>query len=184
VTLPHPADDLEAGYGLKPPRDLVLSLGANLGDRLETLQRAVDLLAATPGVTLTGVSRVYRTAPVGVVEQPDFYNLVLLARTTMISDLLLERAHTIEGVLGRARTVHWGPRTIDIDLIALGDRVRDDPHLTLPHPRAHERAFVLVPWLDADPDAVLLGHGPVAELVARLDTSGVEVVPDAVVHLP
>ena len=89
-----------------------------------------------------------------------------------------------EDLNGRVRDEQWGPRTIDIDLIRIGDRQREDEHLTLPHPRAHERAFVLVPWLEADPSAELPGHGPVAELLADLGTDGVDLVEGATIHLP
>ena len=176
--------DLDTLSGMKPLRQAVFSLGANLGDTIETLQRAVDLLAVTPDVVVTDVSAVYRTAPVGRTDQPDFHNIVLLAETMMSSDVLLDRIHAIEEGLGRVRAERWGPRVIDIDLVALGERVRTDEHLTLPHPRALERAFVLVPWLETDPDATLVGHGPVRDLVAALDAGGVERVEGVAVHLP
>ena len=148
-------------------RTLVLSLGANLGDTAATLATAVDALRSTPGITVTAVSPVYRTAPVGGVEQPDFVNLVVLATTSLEPDDVLAATAQIETAAGRTREVHWGPRTLDIDIIAIDGVVRDDAHLTLPHPRAHERAFVLVPWCAIDPDAVLPGHGRVADLAAR-----------------
>lgn len=176
--------DLDTLSGMVPLRRVVFSLGGNLGDVPETLQKAVDAIASTPDVVVTDVSSVYRTAPVGKTDQPDFYNIVLLAETMMTSDILLERMQAIETYLGRERGEHWGPRTIDIDLIRLGDRHREDEHLTLPHARAHERAFVLVPWLEADPNAELPGHGPVADLLADLDASGVERVEDLAIHLP
>ncbi len=165
-------------------RAAVLSLGSNLGDSAGTLQRAVQLLAAVPGVVLTGVSGVFRTAPVGVTDQPDFLNLVVLADTDLPPTALLGHTQAIETSLGRVRAGRWGPRTIDIDLVAVGDVVSSDERLTLPHPRAHERAFVLVPWLDADPAASLVGHGPVRGLLAGLDAGGVAPDPDAEVRLP
>lgn len=176
--------DLDTLSGLTPLRPVVFSLGGNVGDVGESLRQAVLHLSLTPGVVLTGISRVYATDPWGVVDQPEFLNLVLLAESTMPSTVLLERGQTIEAALGRVRGDTWGPRTIDIDLIQVGTRVRHDARLVLPHPRAHERAFVLVPWLDADPDAELVGHGRVADLVAGLDTSGVRVAPDVEVELP
>lgn len=176
--------DLDTLTGMRPLRRAVFSLGGNVGDVPETLQKAVDRIAATPDVIVTDVSGVYRTSPVGRTDQPDFLNIVLLAETTLISGILLERLHTIETSLGRVRDERWGPRTIDIDLITLGERVRSDDHLTLPHPRAHERAFVLVPWLEADPAAELVGHGRVADLVGGLDTAGVERVEGVAIHLP
>ncbi|WP_241656154.1 2-amino-4-hydroxy-6-hydroxymethyldihydropteridine diphosphokinase [Propioniciclava sinopodophylli] len=176
--------DIDTLSGMKPLRRVVFSLGGNQGEVLETLQQAVDAIASTPDVIVTDVSSVYRTAPVGKTDQPDFLNIVVLAETMMSSSILLERVQAIEYYLGRVREERWGPRTIDIDLIQLGDRRRTDEHLTLPHPRAHERAFVLVPWLEADPGAELSGVGPVADLLADVDPSGVERVEGATIHLP
>lgn len=176
--------DLDTLSTLKPLRRVVYSLGGNVGDVLSTLQQAVNHLARTPNFLVTGVSRVYATDPWGKTDQPEFLNIVLLAESTMPSTVLLERGLAIEDALGRVREERWGPRTIDVDLIRVGARVRNDPHLVLPHPRAHERAFVLVPWLDVEPAAELPGHGYVADLVAGLDTSGVRLVPDAGIDLP
>jgi 2-amino-4-hydroxy-6-hydroxymethyldihydropteridine diphosphokinase len=141
----------------------VLSLGANLGDRLTALQTALDALAAQ--VVVVAVSPVYETAPVGNVDQPDFLNAVALVDTALSPADLLSYAQRVEAAGGRLRAERWGPRTLDIDLIAYGDVVSTDPHVTLPHPRAGERAFVLRPWLDVDPLASLPGFGPVASLV-------------------
>lgn len=175
--------DIDTLSRMRPLRPVVFSLGANLGDPLDALQQAVGHISRTPELLVTGVSHVYATDPVGFTDQPEFLNIVLLAESTLPSTVLLERALAIEDSLGRVRLERWGPRTIDIDLIAVGDRHRDDPHLVLPHPRAHERAFVLVPWLDADPDAQLPGHGQVADLVAGMDTSGVRLVERARIAL-
>jgi 2-amino-4-hydroxy-6-hydroxymethyldihydropteridine diphosphokinase len=152
-------------------RHVVLALGSNLGDRLASLQRAVDLLCAGE-LRCTAVSGVYQTTPVGGPPQEDYLNAVLLAQTTLPAREVLRRAQAAEAALDRVRTVRWGPRTLDVDVVAYGDEIRADPDLTLPHPRAHERAFVLVPWLEADPGAVLPGHGPVAGLLAGLDQAG------------
>jgi 2-amino-4-hydroxy-6-hydroxymethyldihydropteridine diphosphokinase len=149
----------------------VLALGANLGDRVEALQSAVDTLARAGKVL--AVSPVYQTAPVGGPEQPDYFNAVVVLETSLSVRALLDLAHDIENAAGRVRLERWGPRTLDVDIIAFDDVVSDDPVLTLPHPRARERAFVLMPWLDAAPDAVLVGYGAVADLVATLDTGGV-----------
>ncbi|MFT4109910.1 2-amino-4-hydroxy-6-hydroxymethyldihydropteridine diphosphokinase [Propionicimonas sp.] len=165
--------DVDTLSGMAPLRVATFSLGSNLGDRLEYLQGATNALRATPGLRITGISSVYETTPVGLADQPDFLNLVVVTESTLASIVMLERALAIEDAYARVRTVHWGPRTVDVDLIAVGDRVLDGKDLTLPHPRAHERAFVLVPWLEVDPDAVLVGHGRVADLVAGLDASGV-----------
>jgi dihydroneopterin aldolase / 2-amino-4-hydroxy-6-hydroxymethyldihydropteridine diphosphokinase len=151
----------------------VLALGSNLGDRLETLQRAVDALAATPGLDVAAVSPVYETDPVGGPDQPDYLNAVVLADTSLLPGALLGRAHEIEAAAQRTREVRWGPRTLDIDVIAYGGQTSSDPELILPHPRAHERAFVLAPWLDIDPSAELPGHGRIAGLLAALSGQGV-----------
>jgi 2-amino-4-hydroxy-6-hydroxymethyldihydropteridine diphosphokinase len=131
----------------------VLSLGSNLGDRLAWLRLGLEVLAPVR------VSRVWQTAPWGGVEQPDFLNVVALCDCD--AGEAWRRAVLAETRAGRTRDVRWGPRTLDVDVIwASGS----DPELELPHLRAHERAFVLVPWLEVDPEAVLPGHGRVADL--------------------
>ena len=155
---------------------IILALGSNLGDRADILQGGVDALAAIPEVQVMAVSPVYETVPVGGPPQSDYLNAVLLARTTLPTATLLDRIHEIEAAFDRVREVRWGPRTLDIDIITADDERSDDPVLTLPHPRAHERAFVLAPWHDIEPDAVLPGHGGVAALLDGLplaDRSGV-----------
>ena len=150
----------------------VLALGSNLGDRQDILQGAVDAIVGLPGVRVTAVSPVYETVPVGGPAQPDYLNAVVLAVTTQPARDLLDRLHEIEAAFDRVRLVRWGPRTLDLDIIVFGAERSDNPELTMPHPRAHERAFVLAPWHDVDPDAVLPGHGPVAELLAQADRTG------------
>ena len=157
-----------AAAGRTGPAVVVIALGSNLGDRVAHLQAAVDALAAAPGMSVTAVSPVYQTAPVGGPDQPDYYNAVLLARTTLPPAGVLAAAHAAEAARQRTREVRWGPRTLDVDIISYDAVVSSDPVLTLPHPRAHERAFVLVPWHDVDPAAELPGHGPVANLIAGL----------------
>jgi 2-amino-4-hydroxy-6-hydroxymethyldihydropteridine diphosphokinase len=151
---------------------VVLALGSNLGDRQDILQGAVDAIVGLPGVRVTAVSPVYETVPVGGPAQPDYLNAVVLADAARPARELLDRLHEIEAAFDRVRLLRWGPRTLDIDIIVFGSERSDDPELTLPHPRAHERAFVLAPWHDVDPDAALPGHGPVAELLAKADHSG------------
>lgn len=155
-------------------RRVVLALGSNLGDRLANLQLGADVLAADPGFEAVAVSRVFETRPVGGPDQPGYLNAVLLADSALPARVILDRCHAAEHKAGRVRTVRWGPRTLDVDIIACGDEVSADPVLTLPHPRAHERAFVLLPWLDVDPDAVLPGNGSVAALLAGLGSAGVQ----------
>lgn len=157
----------------------VLALGSNLGRRFETLQSAVDALFDAPGLDYVGVSPVYETEPVGGPEsQRSYLNAVLLADSGVDAYTLLERTQSVESAFGRVRRERWGPRTLDVDLIAVGDLRCDSPELTLPHPLAHERAFVLAPWARVDPDAVLPGHGPVSELLAGLDQRGIRLRQD------
>lgn len=145
-------------------RRAAFGLGANLGDRVAALQGAVDVLA--PHLVGPRVSSVYETTPVGGVEQPDYANAVLVGDTDSEPLALLALAHEAEQAWRRTREVRWGARTLDVDVLAVGDLVSDDPVLTLPHPRAHERGFVLLPWAEADPDAVLPDGRSVAELAA------------------
>jgi 2-amino-4-hydroxy-6-hydroxymethyldihydropteridine diphosphokinase len=155
---------------MHPIRRCVLSVGSNLGERLNNLQGAVNALADTPEVWLTAVSPVYESEPVDAPEgSKDFLNAVVLADTTLSARTLLDRALAIEDAYGRERTSQRGaPRTLDVDLIVVGDRRAHDADLVLPHPKAHERAFVLAPWHDVEPDAELLDQGPVAELLAKV----------------
>ena len=159
-----------------------LALGANLGDRLAALQAAVDGLAAQTRVL--AVSAVFETAPVGGPEQPDFYNAVVVVDTDLAPHALLAVAQGIERDAGRVRHERWGPRTLDVDVLAFGELHSDDPVLTLPHPRAHERAFVLLPWLDADPGASIPGRGSVAELASTVDVAGVRRIDSPTLRWP
>ncbi|MFJ2506474.1 2-amino-4-hydroxy-6-hydroxymethyldihydropteridine diphosphokinase [Arthrobacter citreus] len=157
------------------PVRTVLALGSNLGESRGTLANAVAALADHPGMKLVAVSPVARTAPVGGPEnQPDYLNLVAEFETTLDAHALLDHCHDVENRHHRTREVRWGPRTLDVDIITYGAERIDDEVLTVPHPRAAERAFVLQPWAWMDPDARLEGV-PVAELAARAaDASGVE----------
>lgn len=158
----------------------VLSIGSNVGDRRAAIQGAVD--AFRPW--LLAVSPVYETVPWGPVPQGDYLNAVLIADDTGAAATdWLARAHAAEQAAGRARDVRWGPRTLDVDVIAVDDVVSEAPDLTLPHPRAAERAFVLVPWLAVRPDA-RVGNRPVRDLLAALapdDVVGVRARPDLAV---
>ena len=165
---------------MHPIRRTVLSIGSNLGERHTNLQGALDTLADTPDVWVTGVSPVYETKPVDAPEGSDNYlNVVVLLDTTLPVHTLLERALAIEDAYGREREgVRNAPRTLDIDLIVVGDRRCDDDRLVLPHPRAHERAFVLAPWNDLEPDAEIPGQGPVRDLLDKVGTAGVDRLSD------
>ena len=140
----------------------VLSVGSNVGDRLAHLRLAVGLLAPHT------VSPVYETAPVGGVAQGDYLNAVLVCDADAAA--AWARAQHAEQRAGRTRHLRWGPRTLDVDLVVADGPLPDG--VELPHPRAHERAFVLLPWFDVDPAAVLPGHGPVAALLRRVDCTG------------
>ena len=170
---------------MHPIRRCVLAIGSNLGERLNNLQGAVNSLADTPEVWVTAVSPVYETAPIDTPDgSEDFLNAVVLADTTLSARTLLERALAIEDAYGRERTEEAGsPRTLDVDLIVVGDRRAHDDDLLLPHPRAHERAFVLAPWYDVEPDAELLDHGPVAELLEKASEQSVSRRDDLSLHL-
>jgi len=162
----------------------VLSAGTNLGHRLGTLQACVQAIGRLPDTDVLAISPVYETAPVGGPPQPDYLNAVLLIRTGLPPRDLLDAIHGLEAGFGRVRAERFGPRTLDIDIVCYAGQVSDDPELTLPHPRAHERAFVLAPWHDIDPGAELPGHGPVAGLLAGLDRASVRPVPGAVLQGP
>ncbi|MFJ7152202.1 2-amino-4-hydroxy-6-hydroxymethyldihydropteridine diphosphokinase [Streptomyces sp. NPDC100445] len=187
---PVPASVVEkvdaADTTLHNPQWAVVSIGSNLGNRLETLQGAVDALEDTPGVRVKAVSPVYETEPWGVApgSQPSYFNAVVVLRTTLPPASLLERAHAVEEAFHRVRDERWGPRTLDVDIVAYADVTSDDPQLTLPHPRAHERAFVLAPWHDVDPQARLAGRGAVADLLSAVTREGVAPRGDLELRLP
>jgi 2-amino-4-hydroxy-6-hydroxymethyldihydropteridine diphosphokinase len=172
---PNPNIDPDTLTGeMRPIRPAVLSLGSNVGDRAANLQGAVEALADTPDVRLVTVSSVYETTPIGAPEgSPDFLNAVLLVDTTLSVAMLLDRAKAVEAAFGRERGDMNAPRTLDVDLIVVGDRLSDTDDLTLPHPRAHERAFVLVPWHEIDQRAQIPGRGKIADLLRAVDTSTV-----------
>lgn len=170
---------------MRPIRRVVISLGSNLGDRFPNLQGGLDALADTPDLWVTGVSPVYETEP---LDSPDeatlFLNAVVLADTTLSAQRLLERVLAIEDAFDRQRSeVKNAPRTLDIDLIVVGDRVSDTDELRLPHPRAAERAFVLKPWHDLESDAEIPGIGTVADLLDKAGETGIARRDDLVLDL-
>ncbi|MDR1440857.1 MAG: 2-amino-4-hydroxy-6-hydroxymethyldihydropteridine diphosphokinase [Bifidobacteriaceae bacterium] len=156
------------------PADAIIGLGANLGEALATLRSALADLREEPGVEVVAVSPLARTAPVGYKDQPDFFNAVAHVRTRLAPRVLLRTLQGIEDKHGRQQGVRWGPRTLDLDLIAYDTVLADEEELTLPHPRAHERSFVLVPWSLMAPGAFLpgLGGGPVADLAEAAPDQG------------
>lgn len=176
--LPAAADRLPAAPAVpvsRPYTRAVLALGSNLGERQDTLSAAVAELVDRPEVRLRDVSPVVQTKPVGgPAGQPDFLNMVLEIETQLDPYELLEHCHAVESGHHRSREVRWGARTLDVDIITYGDLRSEDPKLTLPHPRAAERAFVLYPWSVMDPHA-MLGGEPVGELAANAaDRDGIE----------
>lgn len=142
-----------------------IALGSNLGDPSATVQAALAALEALPQTTLVAASSLYRSAPVGLKNQPDFINAVAAADTQLSAPALLKALFAIEARFGRRREFHHAPRTLDLDLLLYGDVVSADPRLTLPHPRMHERAFVLLPLTEIAPEATIPGHGPAAALL-------------------
>jgi 2-amino-4-hydroxy-6-hydroxymethyldihydropteridine diphosphokinase len=141
----------------------VISLGANIGDPKANLDLAIGLLREATEVI--AVSNYLQTKPVGGPEQPDYLNAVAIVESELPAKDLLAVLHGIETAMGRTREIHWGPRVIDLDLIQYGGLLVNDEKLTLPHPRAHERRFVLAPWFEIEPDAVLLTHGRISDLL-------------------
>lgn len=164
-------------------RVVVLSLGSNLGDRLRHLQLGLSIVCGA-GLMCQGVSSVFETDPVGGPAQDNYLNVVLLARSALPASDILARCQAAESAAGRVRAERWGPRTLDVDIIACGEEISERPGLVLPHPRAHERAFVLVLWLELDPDASLPGHGQVAQLPASAQLAGIRRRPELRLALP
>jgi 2-amino-4-hydroxy-6-hydroxymethyldihydropteridine diphosphokinase len=144
----------------------VVALGANIGNPREQMDLAVAMLREATEVT--ALSSFYSTKPVGGPEQPDYLNAVCLIESDLPALDLLSLLHGIEKSLGRERDERWGPRTIDLDLIQYGSLLSSADELQLPHPRAHERRFVLEPWHEIEPDALLLTHGKISELLEQL----------------
>jgi 2-amino-4-hydroxy-6-hydroxymethyldihydropteridine diphosphokinase len=149
-----------------------LGLGSNLGDRLANLEQAVSLLARDAGIGVVRSSRVYETDPVDGPEQPDYLNAVIEVETSLTPQDLLARSLEVERDMGRVRAERWGPRVVDIDVLTYDDLEIDEPGLTIPHPRMHERGFVLVPLLELVADPVLPGGRRLKDLRLSADTFG------------
>lgn len=144
----------------------VISLGANIGNPQEQMQLAIAMLREATDVI--ALSSIYTTEPVGGPEQPNYLNAICIAESDLPAADLLALLHGIEKTLGRERIERWGPRRIDLDLIQYGTILSSAQELELPHPRAHERRFVLEPWFEIEPDAILLTHGKISELLEQL----------------
>ena len=145
-----------------------IGLGANLADPLRQVQQGIRELAALPRTRLIQHSSLYRTAPQGATDQPDFVNAVAVLDTALSPRELLEALLALEGRHGRVRGKPNGPRTLDLDLLLLGNQVISEPGLEVPHPRMHQRAFVLIPLVEITPEALIPGHGSAAALAAQL----------------
>ena len=170
---PHIIDADTITGEMRPIRRAVVALGSNLGERLYSLQGAVDALKDTPDVFVTAVSPIYESTPVDAPEGSDDYlNAVVLIDTTLSAPRLMDRALAIEDAFDRERSdIRNAPRTLDVDLVVVGDRRSETDDLRLPHPRAAERAFVLQPWYDVEPDAVFPGGDAIADLLEKTDRS-------------
>ncbi len=153
---------------MKSPARVFIALGANIVRPAEQIRQATALLAALPQIRLVRTSSLYASAPVGYADQPDFINAVAEISTTLPPRRLLEAMQAIENELGRERSIPNGPRTIDLDLILYGDQTVAEHGLRVPHPRMHERAFVLVPLCEIDPELNIPGHGTASALLASV----------------
>ena len=164
-----------------------VALGANLGDPVATVKAALDALSALPDARLTAVSSLYRTAPVGLRHQPDFINAVVRMEVdgaVLPAPTFLERLFATEAAVGRQRSVPNAARTLDLDLLLYGDTVSDDPFCLLPHPRMHQRAFVLTPLAEIAPEIFIPGHGPIAPLLAACADQSIQRQPVCVSLAP
>ena len=170
---------------MRPIRRAVLALGSNLGERFTALQGAVNAIADTPDVWVTSVSPVYETVPLDSPPDAENYlNAVVLIDTTLAANRLMDRALAIEDAFDRERSeIQNAPRTLDVDLIVVGDRRSDTEVLRLPHPRAAQRAFVLRPWFDVDPGAEFPELGPISELLAAIGEDGLVLRDDLALSL-
>lgn len=160
------------------PVTAALSLGGNVGDVAQSFSHALQTLRDHPQISSLRASRIYVTPPWGKTDQPDFLNMAAAFETTLSPHELLALIREIEMQASRKREERWGPRTLDLDIIVYGDAVIDDAQLQIPHPRAHERAFVLVPLAEILPDARLQGR-TVRELAQTCDAGGMRVKPDS-----
>lgn len=151
-----------------------VGIGSNLGEPRRQIESALEELGRMPGIRVARCSSLYRSAPVGHADQPDFLNAVARLETRIAAGPLLDELQGIERRHGRERSFANAPRTLDLDLLLYDGRVLDSPRLTLPHPRMHERAFVLAPLAEIAPDAGVPGHGPVRDLLARCAAQRIE----------
>jgi 2-amino-4-hydroxy-6-hydroxymethyldihydropteridine diphosphokinase len=168
-TVGSPEEKSEPGLAF----DATLGLGANIGDRVLNIEEAIERLTADGAVKLVARSRFYRTAPWGVIDQDWFVNVCISVRTDVTARELLQRCQAVETAMARVRTLRWGPRNIDVDILTFRDQTIDDPDLIVPHPRIAERAFVLVPLRDIAPDIKIRGKS-IDDMLSNLDSSDVQ----------
>lgn len=150
------------------PVDAFIGLGGNLGDAVETVRAAIHALGELPDTQRIAASSLYRTAPVGYLDQPDFINAVVWLRTALPAHVLLQAIQSLELAAGRERSFQDAPRTLDLDVLLYGQQQMDTPDLSVPHPRMHQRGFVLIPLAEIAPDLLIPGQGAVQDLVAAL----------------
>ena len=155
---------------------IYIALGSNQDEPVVQIDRALATLDAHDAIRVVAVSRLYRTPPWGVVEQPPFVNAAARLETSLSPESLLDVLVSVEQAAGRQRTLRWGPRSLDLDLLLYGDECLDTERLQLPHPRMHERAFVLVPLLDIAADIIIPARGRATDLLAEVDRSGIEAI--------
>lgn len=153
-----------------------IALGSNLGNPIQQLDLAALAIGAHPQITRLAMSPIYQSKPHGDIVQPDFINAVMSVTTTLSAHDLLDVLHDIENQQGRQRNVVWGPRTLDLDLILFADAVLKTPSLIIPHPRAHEREFVIQPLVDLNPELIIPGKGRVSDLLTQLPTATMEII--------
>lgn len=151
-----------------------ISFGSNMGDKVESLRQAVELLNEHPSIEVTKVSSIYDTDPVGYEDQDVFMNIVVEVETTLLAEYLLTACQDIEQQLKRVRIIRWGPRTMDLDIILYGQQIIETERLIVPHPRMHERAFVLVPLAEIAPNVIQPNaNASITELLAKVGAEGV-----------
>lgn len=167
---------------MSPLKSAIIALGSNLQNPADQVRTALDAIAAHPQIQLEQTSSLYITVPVGYDDQPDFVNAVCAVSTDLSGVELLAALNQIEADFGRERTFRNAPRTLDLDIIDYHHQTSDDPHLTLPHPRAHERSFVMKPLAEILPDFELGQHGKAAEIAARLGDDGIKLLEQADKH--
>ena len=157
--------------------DVYIGLGSNLDDPVQQLNRAIAGLGRIPATQVCSVSSYYQSRPVGPQEQPDYINAVVYVQTGLSAEDLLEHLQQIENRQGRVRSMRWGPRTLDLDMLLYGEHVINSPNLQVPHPEMYQRGFVLKPLAEIAPQLNIFGYGTVQSLMQKIDTADVHKLP-------